>query len=178
MASQYLIKQSPCPSWQVMHFIVLTHTHTHSNSLFHMPHIVITCGNVACGFFHKLRWNMVTQPPRKNDDRLCVCVCECVRVCSYQSKAHFHIPGLISWFDPVMSFGRSRLDKIKLDCKAVGHMHIIYNAALPLNIKVISLKQNSDIAYSANVRKHANSCSSIALAFTHLSIQNTCAVKQ
>lgn len=33
MASQYLIKQSPCPSWQVMHFIVLTHTHTHSDSL-------------------------------------------------------------------------------------------------------------------------------------------------
>lgn len=34
MASQYLIKQSPCPSWQVMHFTVLTHTHTHSDSLF------------------------------------------------------------------------------------------------------------------------------------------------
>lgn len=33
MASQYLIKQSPCPSWQVMHFIVQTHTHTHSDSL-------------------------------------------------------------------------------------------------------------------------------------------------
>lgn len=75
MASQYLIKQLPCPSWQVMHFIVLTHTHTHSDSLSHMPHIVITCGNVALSFFHKLRWNMVTQPPRRNDDRLCVYVC-------------------------------------------------------------------------------------------------------
>lgn len=48
MASQYLIKQSPCPSWQVMHFTVLTHTHTHSDSLslLHATH----CNNLwKCG---------------------------------------------------------------------------------------------------------------------------------
>lgn len=50
MASQYLIKQSPCPSWQVMHFTVLTHTHIHtptvSLSLTHAIH----CNNLwKCG---------------------------------------------------------------------------------------------------------------------------------
>ncbi len=34
MASQYLIKQSLCPRWQVMHFTVLTHSLRQSLSLF------------------------------------------------------------------------------------------------------------------------------------------------
>lgn len=34
MVSQYLIKQSLCPSWQVMHFTALTHTSRHPDSLY------------------------------------------------------------------------------------------------------------------------------------------------
>lgn len=58
-------------------------------------------------------WSLNLQGETMTD---CVCVYLCV--CSYQSKTHFHTPGLIPWFDPVMSFGRSRLEQIKVDYTA------------------------------------------------------------
>lgn len=77
MASQYLIKQSPCPSWQVMHFIVLTHTHTHSDSLSlsHATH----CNNLwKCGTQFLSQVVVEYVHSTSNDDRLRV-----VYVCVY-----------------------------------------------------------------------------------------------
>lgn len=95
MVSQYLIKQSLCPSWQVMHFTALTHTSRHPDSLY----LTHTCTHTH--FNNHWKWHRVSftsfcceiwslnSQGEIMSDHVFVCVCAYVR--AYQSNARIDL---------------------------------------------------------------------------------------